>query len=140
MVMRVGLVVCALLAFGLSGCAASGGLPIAADVAGQGQWSAGVRENVTFPCDGTARFDAGAQGQGHLVIRVKDAAGATLASLTLNGQSQQGIDREVEGQPGQWNLRVEVKNWDMGSYGGFGGSGVDFQGQYGAVVFCDEPN
>lgn len=140
--MRVVLVGLALLAVGLSGCT-DGSWPIAADAAGQGQWSKGTLDDVDFPCDGVARFDAGMQGQGHMVITVRDALGQTLASVTMNGQGQKGVDKEIEGQPGQWNLKVVVKDWDMGGYDGAYGSydygGYDFQGQYGALVQCVEP-
>ncbi len=117
---------------------------MAADVAGQGQWASGIRENVTFGCDGQARFDAGAQGQGHLVIYIKDAAGSTKASLNLKGQGQEGLDREITGEPGEWRLVVEVKDYDWGmggqSYGGYDPyQGIDFQGQYAAAVLCTPP-
>lgn len=136
------LLVVGLLAVGLSGC--TGGLSVAADAAGQGQWASGTLYDNNFQCDGNAVFDAGAQGQGHIVISVRDATGATKASLTLNGQGQQGVDKDVQGTPGEWNLRVQVKDYNWGSSGGqYGGydpyAGIDFQGQYGAVVRCEAP-
>lgn len=138
--MRTLMVVVGMLAVAFAGC--TEGIPAAADVVGQGQWGKGTLKDVDFPCDGNARFDAGAQGQGHLVITLRDALGSAKATLTVNGQSQEGMDKEVTGEPGEWNLRVEVRdyNWPYQNYGGYDPyQGIDFQGQYGAVVFCDAP-
>ncbi len=139
--MMRGLVAALMLAVALSGCV-NGSFSQGTDSSGSGQSAqadgtvffqgtrnAGFADSDPFQCDGDASVSGWVQGQGSVLIEVKDADGTVVSRVDFDGQGQEGIEEDVTGTPGQWSLDVQVR--PGANYYPSG-----FQGQYWFNVYC----
>lgn len=106
------LVVGALL---LAGCMGN-----AVTVSGQG-YKTGT-ESRSLDCGPQAHLAIGVQGAGRMSVSVVDGGGRTVYSEGSLGAGQDGTATTLQGEPGEWTLRVST---------GFG-----FSGQYGITLSC----
>lgn len=125
--MRSALLLAALLAaLALAGCSASNG-PDGQSAAAQGSLAyngaSSGSQSHTFTCGASGHFSLSSNlGSGSVTITVKDGAGKSIHTKTVDGPGQSSEDTTITGASGTWEITAT--------------RAAGFSGQYAANVSC----
>src|SRR5687768_8972426 len=116
-----------LIALLLSGCSNASNGPGGQSAASDGNLayngSSSGSHSSKFDCDGSGEASvSGNLGSGSVAVTVKDSAGKTVYSKTMNGPGQVAESKDISGTAGEWTVSAA--------------RATGFTGQYALAVDC----